>query len=83
VHQEPHAHRDDILGVLKRQEEIGEHFGEAQIAREVGLEASQVSSVLRDLAAEGQVSRTAGGNWELTPAASGQVEPRPDPKEPR
>jgi len=83
VHHETHAHRDDILGVLKRQEEIGEHLGEAEIGREVGLDATQVSSVLRHLTAEGKVSRTGSGNWEMTPAASASVQARPDPKEPR
>lgn len=83
MHHEPHAHRDDILGILKRQEEIGEHLSEAEIGREIGLDGTQVSSVLRDLVAEGRVSRTASGNWELTPATAGSVQARPDPKEPQ
>ncbi len=83
MHHDPHAHRDEILGVLKRQEEIGEHLSEAEIGRELGLEATQVASVLRDLAAEGRVARTHSGNYEATPATAGSVQARPHPNEPR
>ncbi len=83
MNQSLEARRDEILGVLKRQDETGGHISEAAIGRELGLEATQVGSLLRDLAAEGAVSRTADGNWELTPAMSGRVQPRPHPDEPR
>ena len=32
---------------------------------------------------DGVVSRTGGGNWELTPAAAMHTEARPHPREPR
>jgi DNA-binding IclR family transcriptional regulator len=75
--------RDNILGVLKRGEETGEHISEAEIGRELGLEPTQVADELRDLAVQGAVSRTASGNYELTPAASMHVQARPHPREPR
>lgn len=75
--------RDDVLGILKRQEEIGGHISEAEMGRELRVDATQVASRLRDLAHEGAVVRTPHGNWELTPATSPTVQPRPHPKEPR
>ena len=71
------------MGVLKRQEEVGAHISEAEIGRELGLEPTQVASVLREPSTEGAVVRTASGNWELTPAMSGRTTARPDPREPR
>lgn len=76
-------HRHDVAGVLKRQEDIGRHISEAEIGREVGLEATQVDSLLHRMQTDGEVSRTAEGNWELTAAASMHTQPRPDPREPR
>ena len=70
------------MGVLKRQEEVGAHISEAEIGRELGLEATQVAHVLRELSEEAAVVRTASGKWELTPAMSGQTTARPDPREP-
>ena len=81
--QDPNSRRDDILGILKRQEVNGiPHISEAEIGRELHLEATQVADVLRSMQQEGHVSRTGDGNWELTPAMSSQTIARPDPKEP-
>ena len=77
------SQRENILGVLKRGEETGDHISEAEIGRELGLQATQVAGELRDLAAEGAVTRTATGNYQLTPAAAMRVQARPHPKEPR
>ena len=70
---------DDVLAALAR----GEDMGAAQIAREVGLEATQVSSLLTRLEHDGLATRTAGGNWRITPAAATKGEPAPSPGEPR
>jgi Mn-dependent DtxR family transcriptional regulator len=74
---------DDLLGILKRQEEVGGHISEAEMGRELHSDPRQVASRLRELATGGDVVRTSHGNWELTPAASQSVQPRPHPKEPR
>ena len=76
------AHAEAIAGILKRQEDAGEHYSEAEIGREFGLEATQVSGLLREMQRQGHVQRTHAGNWELTPAASSRTEPRPHPREP-
>jgi len=54
----------------------------AEIARELGLDATEVANILRGLSTSAAVVRTDSGNWELTPAAARTVEPRPHPKEP-
>jgi len=74
------THRDRVLGILARE---GHHISEGQIGHEIGHDASEVANLLRDLQREGQVQRTEGGNWELTPAAASRVEPVPSPYEPR
>jgi DNA-binding IclR family transcriptional regulator len=78
------AHRDEVAGILKRQDEDGlPHISEAEMGRELGLEPTQVGSLLRRMEHDGVVSRTGGGNWELTPAAAMHTEARPHPREPR
>jgi hypothetical protein len=77
------ARADDVLGVLARQSDTGERVSEAEIARELGLEATEVADILRDLSSTNKVTRTSGGNWELTPAGAKEAEPRPHPKEPQ
>jgi hypothetical protein len=77
-------HRGDVAGVLKRQDANGtDHISEAEIGREVGLDATRVGSLLHRMQADGEVTRTADGNWELTAAAALRTEPRPHPREPR
>jgi predicted Rossmann fold nucleotide-binding protein DprA/Smf involved in DNA uptake len=49
--------------VLKALE--GGELGPSAIAREVGVNPTQISSLLRQLAAEGKVARTSGGKWAL------------------
>ncbi len=75
---------DQIAAILKRQTEDGvPNISEAEIGRELGLSATEVSNALQEMAREGHVSRTSDGNWELTPAAAMHTSARPDPKEPR
>ena len=77
-------YRDAILGVLRRQQADGvPHISEAEIGREIGASAQEVADALRTMASDGQVTRTAEGNWEPTPAVAAHTEARPDPKEPR
>jgi transposase-like protein len=56
--------REQVLTVLE-----GNELGPSAIAREIGVNPTQISGLLRQLAAEGRVSRTAGGKWRLTAAA--------------
>jgi hypothetical protein len=72
-------HADRVVSIVAR----GEELGAAAIAREIGLDATQVSSLLHRLEHDGRVTRTAGGNWAATPAAKATTEPAPSPKEPR
>lgn len=81
-HEEPDAldpHADAVLGILAR----GEPAGESQIASEVPLQATQVSSLMTRLQHAGRVTRTHGGRWTLTPATQASTKPIPRPKEPR
>lgn len=79
-----HEHHDAIAAILKRQQDDGiPHISEAEIGRELHLDAHQVASALQDMEREGHVSRTAEGNWDLTPAAATRTTATPDPKEPR
>src|SRR6266700_4337399 len=57
--------RQQVLDVLKEQE-----LGPSAIAREVGVNPTQISGLLRQLAAEGKVARTDAGKWRATPAAA-------------
>ena len=56
--------REQVLAVLE-----GKELGPSAIAREVGVNPTQISGILRQLAAEGRVARTANGKWRLTAAA--------------
>ena len=70
---------DDVLAVLAR----GEEMGPAQIARDVGFDATRVSSLLKRLQRDGLVNRTEGGSWAIAAGAATKTEPAPSPKEPR
>ncbi|MFL5895505.1 MAG: hypothetical protein ACJ76Z_10385 [Thermoleophilaceae bacterium] len=60
--------RQQVLDALKDNE-----LGPSAIAREIGgVNPTQISGLLRQLATEGVVARTAGGKWRLTPAAEHQ-----------
>ncbi len=72
------AHREEVLRILAR----GETMGAAEIAKEVALEDTQVSSLLKRLQHDGLANRTAGGNWEIAPGAATKTEAEPHPKEP-
>jgi hypothetical protein len=63
--------REQVLAVLE-----GKELGPSAIARDVGVNPTQISSILRQLASEGRVSRTAGGQWKLT-AAAAESQPTP------
>jgi DNA-binding IclR family transcriptional regulator len=79
-----HENHSRIATILKRQNEDGiPHLSEAEIGRELHLDATEVSSALHEMEREGHVSRTGEGNWDLTPAAATRTSAAPDPKEPR
>jgi hypothetical protein len=67
--------RQQVIDALK-----GGEMGPSEIARHIGdVNPTQISGLLRQLASEGVVSRTAEGKWQLTPAtqheqASGPAE---------
>jgi DNA-binding IclR family transcriptional regulator len=84
-HDSPEEQRTEIAAILRRQDANGlpEHISEAEIGRELGLEATQVGSLLHEMQRDGQVNRTAHGNWELTAAEARDTDPRPHPHEPR
>ena len=56
--------RQQVIDVLN-----GRELGPSAIAREIGdVNPTQISGLLRQLASEGVVARTAGGAWMLTAA---------------
>jgi BON domain len=78
-----HPRTKDVLGVLARQADSGDHMSDAEIGKELRLDVTEVADVLRTLSTLNLVSRTSTGDWELTPAGEREVEPGPPPKEPR
>jgi hypothetical protein len=72
--------REQVIAALRDGDK-----GPSAIAREIGdVNPTQISGLLRQLASEGVVSRTATGKWQLTPAtqheqsAPAQAEPAGD-----
>ena len=64
--------RQQVIDALQ-----GRELGPSAIAREIGdVNPTQISGLLRQLASEGVVSRTADGKWQLAGAA-GQEEAPP------
>lgn len=60
--------RRQVIDVLQ-----GGELGPSAIARQIGdVNPTQISGLLRQLAAEGVVARTAAGHWRLTAAAEGE-----------
>jgi hypothetical protein len=60
--------REQVVAALQ-----GGEKGPSEIAREIGdVNPTQISGLLRQLASEGVVSRTAGGKWQLTAATAYQ-----------
>ena len=53
--------REQVLQAL-----AGGELGPSAIAREIGVNPTQISSLLRQLASEGRVARTSGGKWALS-----------------
>jgi hypothetical protein len=61
--------REQVVAALQAGEK-----GPSGIAHEIGdVNPTQISGLLRQLASEGVVTRTAGGKWRLTAAAEHQV----------
>jgi hypothetical protein len=60
--------REQVIATLQ-----GRELGPSAIAREIGdVNPTQISGLLRELAAEGVVSKTADGKWQLTGATSSE-----------
>ena len=56
--------REQVIAVLQ-----GGELGPSAIARQIGdVNPTQISGLLRQLASEGVVARTAAGKWQLTAA---------------
>jgi hypothetical protein len=63
--------REQVLAVLE-----GRELGPSGIAREIGdVNPTQISGLLRQLAANGEVTRTEGGQWRLASVGSGAPAP--------
>jgi DNA-binding transcriptional ArsR family regulator len=62
--------RQEVLQVLD-----GKELGPSAIAREIGVNPTQISGLLRQLAAEGLVTRTEGGQWRLTSVSQSSAPP--------
>jgi hypothetical protein len=70
--------REQVVAALQAGEK-----GPSGIAQEIGdVNPTQISGLLRQLASEGVVTRTAGGKWRLTAAAEHQSS-TPEPAEER
>jgi hypothetical protein len=60
----------------------GAELGPSEIARQIGdVNPTQISGLLRQLASEGVVSRTADGKWRLTAATQHEQASVPAPAE--
>jgi hypothetical protein len=67
--------REQVIASLQ-----GGEKGPSGIAREIGdVNPTQISGLLRQLASEGVVTRTAGGKWQLTAATQVQQSAAPAP----
>jgi hypothetical protein len=65
--------REQVVAAL-----VGGEKGPSAIAREIGdVNPTQISGLLRQLASEGVVTRTAGGKWRLTATAEHNWAPAP------
>jgi hypothetical protein len=65
--------RQQVIDTLQSTE-----LGPSEIARQIGdVNPTQISGLLRQLASEGVVARTAAGKWQLTSAAEHQQEASP------
>jgi hypothetical protein len=63
--------REQVLSALK-----GRELGPSGIAREIGdVNPTQISGLLRQLAAAGEVTRTDGGKWKLAAATGSNSAP--------
>lgn len=70
--------REQVIAALQ-----GGEKGPSVIAREIGdVNPTQISGLLRQLASEGVVSRTAGGQWQLTAATQHEQSAAPAQSEP-
>jgi hypothetical protein len=65
--------RQQVIDTLQ-----GAELGPSEIARQIGdVNPTQISGLLRQLASEGVVTRTAGGKWQLTPATEHEQQAAP------
>ena len=63
--------REQVIEALQ-----GGELGPSAIARHIGdVNPTQISGLLRQLASQGVVARTAGGKWQLTAATAQQQAP--------
>jgi hypothetical protein len=68
--------REQVVAALQ-----GGEMGPSGIAREIGdVNPTQISGLLRQLASEGVVSRTAGGKWRLAASGNHQAQAAPPPE---
>lgn len=69
--------RQQVIDVLQ-----GRELGPSAIAQEIGdVNPTQISGLLRQLASEGVVARTADGKWQLTAATEHAAHEAPAPAE--
>jgi predicted Rossmann fold nucleotide-binding protein DprA/Smf involved in DNA uptake len=61
--------REQVIAALQ-----GGEMGPSAIARQIGVNPTQISGLLRQLASEGVVAKNAGGKWELSGGASAQTQ---------
>jgi hypothetical protein len=65
--------REQVVAALE-----GRELGPSEIARQIGdVNPTQISGLLRQLASEGVVSKTASGKWQLTAATQYQQSSAP------
>jgi predicted Rossmann fold nucleotide-binding protein DprA/Smf involved in DNA uptake len=62
--------REQVIAALQ-----GGEMGPSAIARQVGVNPTQISGLLRQLASEGVVVKNAGGKWQLSGSAPAQEQP--------
>jgi DNA-binding transcriptional ArsR family regulator len=64
--------REQVIAALQ-----GGESGPTAIARQLGVAPAQISGLLRQLAGEGVVTRTAEGQWRLTAATQHEQQAEP------
>jgi predicted Rossmann fold nucleotide-binding protein DprA/Smf involved in DNA uptake len=67
--------REQVIVALQ-----GGEMGPSAIARQVGVNPTQISGLLRQLASEGVVVKNAGGKWELSGSTPAHEQPAAAPE---